>query len=179
MTDSQRVSATARVDAHPRAVFALLRSPSAHALIDGSGTVLGSRAGGPAELNLGDRFHMSMRRGIPYRMWNTVVEFEPDRLIAWRQEWGHHVWRYILEPSDGGTLVTETFGWSSCRAKWLIHAMHAPREQPPGDRSDLGAIAAPLPRGLKSIPCGLYAPRLTACQAEGRHRRRVIMCACR
>lgn len=118
MTDSQLVSATAHIDARPRDVFALLRSPSAHPQIDGSGTVLASRTGGPAELNLGDRFHMSMRRGIPYRMWNTVVEFET---------------------SDGGTLVTETFDWSTCRAKWLIHAMRAPK-------NNLGAIRATLER---------------------------------
>lgn len=135
----ERVSATARIDAPPADVFALLRSPASHALIDGSGTVQGSRPGGPAELNLGDRFHMAMRRGVPYRVWNTVVELEPDRVIAWRQDWGHHVWRYELEPSDGGTLVTETFDWSTCRAKWLIHAMRAPR-------NNLVAIRATLER---------------------------------
>lgn len=68
MTASQLVSATIQVDASPRDVFALLRSPSAHPFINGSGTVVASRTGGPAELNLGDRFHMSMRRGVPYRM---------------------------------------------------------------------------------------------------------------
>ena len=139
MTDSEMVSATAHIGARPGDVFALLRSPGAHALIDGSGTVVASRTEGSAELGLGDRFHMSMRRGIPYRMWNTVVEFDPDRRIAWRQEWGHHVWRYELEPSDGGTLVTETFDWSTCRAKWLIHAMRAPK-------NNLQAIRATLER---------------------------------
>lgn len=138
-TASQRVSASARIDAHPAEVFALLRTPASHALIDGSGTVLDSRTDSPAELGLGDRFHMSMRRGIGYRMWNTVVEFEPDRLIAWRQEWGHHVWRYALEPSNGGTLVTETFDWSTCRATWLIHAMRAPE-------TNLASIRATLTR---------------------------------
>lgn len=133
------VSATARVDASPAEVFALLRSPSSHALFDGSGTVVASQAGGPAKLSLNDRFHMSMRRGVPYRMWNTVVEFEPDRLIAWRQEWGHHVWRYELKPSDAGTLVTETFDWSTCRAKWLIRAIRAPQ-------TNLASIKATLRR---------------------------------
>ena len=80
-----------------------------------------------------------MRRGVPYRMWNTVVEFEQDRRIAWRQEWGHHVWRYELEPVGDGTLVTETFDWSTCRAKWLIHAMGAPK-------SNLASMHATLKR---------------------------------
>ena len=31
-----------------------------------------------------------------------VVEFEEDRRIAWRH-YGHHIWRYTLEPTDGGT----------------------------------------------------------------------------
>lgn len=127
MTSEERVSASVEMSARPEQVFALLRDPAAHALFDGSGTVVGSREDAPAALRLGDRFHMSMRRGVPYRMWNTVVEFEQDRLIAWRQEWGHHVWRYELAPSATGTLVTETFDWSTCRAKWLIRAMKAPQ----------------------------------------------------
>lgn len=135
----ERVGATARVDASPAEVFAVLRAPASHAEIDGSGTVVGHRLDGPAVLQLGDRFHMSMRRGIPYRMWNTVVEFEADRRIPWRQERGHHVWRYELEPDGEGTLVTETFDWSMCRAKWLIHAMRAPA-------NNLASIRATLVR---------------------------------
>ncbi len=120
-------------------MFALLRDPAAHALFDGSGTVVESSAGGPTELRLGDRFLTSMRRGIPYKMWNTVVELEEDRRIAWRQEWGHHVWRYELEPTERGAAVTETFDWSTCRAKWLIYAMGAPK-------TNLTAIRATLRR---------------------------------
>ena len=126
MTSSERVGSSADVKASAADVFALLCDPNSHSLFDGSGTVLSSRATGPVELGLGDRFHMSMRRGVPYRMWNTVVEFEQDRLIAWRQEWGHHVWRYELSPTESGTRVTETFDWSNCRAKWLLGLMRAP-----------------------------------------------------
>ena len=139
MNDAESVSATAAVSASPSTVFEFVRDPRSHALIDGSGTVLSTLADTPNQLALGDRFHMSMRRGVPYKMWNTVVEFEQDRRIAWRQEWGHHVWRYELSPVDGGTLVTETFDWSTCRAKWLIHAMRAPK-------NNLAAIEATLER---------------------------------
>ena len=38
---------------------------------------------GPERLSLGDSFGMKMRMGVPYRMRSKVVEFEPDRRIAW------------------------------------------------------------------------------------------------
>ena len=37
---------------------------------------------------------------------NKVVEYEPNRLIAWCHP-GKHRWRYELEPVDGGTRVTQ------------------------------------------------------------------------
>jgi len=53
--------------------------------------------------------------GVPYRVTNTVVEFEEDRLIAWRH-FHRHVWRWELEPAEldgrAGTRVTETFDWA-------------------------------------------------------------------
>ncbi|GEL26729.1 hypothetical protein PSU4_56830 [Pseudonocardia sulfidoxydans NBRC 16205] len=66
-----------------------------------------------ALLGLGDRFSTSMRIGLPYRVTNTVVEFEPDRRIAWCH-FAKAVWRYELEPvadDAGGTRVTETFDY--------------------------------------------------------------------
>ena len=63
---------------------------------------------------------MSMKLGpLPYRISNTVVEFEEDRLIAW-QHLGKHRWRYELEPGAGGTKVTETFDWSPSIATAVI-----------------------------------------------------------
>ena len=59
---------------------------------------------------------MSMKMGVPYSMVNTVVEFEENRRIAWQtrpdrfgQLVGGRIWRYELEPVDGGTLVRETW----------------------------------------------------------------------
>jgi hypothetical protein len=50
--------------------------------------------------------------GVPYVIVNRVVEFAPDRLIAWRHFTANR-WRYALEPTDdGGTRVTETFDMS-------------------------------------------------------------------
>jgi hypothetical protein len=58
--------------------------------------------------------------GLPYKIRNTVVEFERDRRIAWRH-FGAHRWRYELEPTgDGGTRVTET--WDATRYVSLVFA---------------------------------------------------------
>ena len=104
--------------ATPAEVFDLLRTPALHPLIDGSGTV-GEATGDPdTKLGPGSRFGMSMRWGIPYRVRNVVVEYEPDRLIAWRH-FARHRWRYLLRPVEGGTLVTETFDYSHTPLPWL------------------------------------------------------------
>jgi len=66
---------------------------------------------GPRRLQLGDRFSMRMRIGLPYLITSRVVEWEPDRLIAWCH-FARAIWRYELQPVDGGTRVTETFDWA-------------------------------------------------------------------
>jgi hypothetical protein len=55
--------------------------------------------------------------GVPYSMVSTVVEYELDRRIAWQTRGpgpiGRYVagriWRYELEPVEGGTLVKESW----------------------------------------------------------------------
>lgn len=108
---SQNRSATTTVAAPPATVFAIVADPRQHSRIDGSGTVRDA-VSGPDRLELGSRFGMSMKMGAPYRISNKVVEFETDRLIAWRHA-GLHRWRYELTPTaDGGTEVTETWDLS-------------------------------------------------------------------
>lgn len=109
-----QVSASRVVPAPPEAIFDLLADPRQHHVIDGSGMVQGAISG-PDRLSLGARFGMSMRKGLPYRITNVVVEFEEGRRIAWRHM-GRHRWRYELEPVDGGTRVTETFDVSTVPA---------------------------------------------------------------
>jgi len=62
-------------------------------------------------------------------MVNEVVEFEADRRIAWQarpdRAWaakaiGGRIWRYELEPRDGGTLVRETWDISQERVPPLV-----------------------------------------------------------
>ena len=90
-------------------MFALLADPHRHHELDGSGSVRRA-VSGPRRLALGDRFGMSMRIGLPYRVLNRVVELEPDRRIAWCHV-ARAIWRYELEPVADGTLVTETFDY--------------------------------------------------------------------
>lgn len=112
------------VPASPDRIFDLLADPSQHGSFDGSGTVLAARPGAPARLSLGATFGMDMRIGLPYRMTNTVVEFEEGARIGWRHV-GGHVWRYVLTAAEGGTVVREEFDYSTNRAPWLLAIMRA------------------------------------------------------
>jgi uncharacterized protein YndB with AHSA1/START domain len=135
------VSASIEVAAPPEAVFALLADPHRHPEIDGSGT-LRRTLSGPHRLALGDTFGMRMQWGLPYVMRNTVVELEPDRLIAWRHP-GRHRWRYTLEPTGTGTRVTETFDWSTTPLARVLERLQVPAR-------NLRSIEATLQR-LKAV----------------------------
>ena len=142
--DGDRVVSASRViPAAPGAIFDLLADPAQHRVFDGSGTVQAGRAGNPERLSLGARFGMDMKMGIPYRIVNEVVEFEEDRLIAWRHL-GHHVWRYRLEPVEGGTEVTESFDWSRARFPPLYQWLG----WPPKRQADMVATLERLERHL-------------------------------
>lgn len=140
-TAERTVSASIEVAAPPEAVFALLADPHRHPEIDGSGT-LRRAISGPHRLGLGDAFGMRMQWGLPYVMRNTVVELEPDRLIAWRHP-GRHRWRYALEPTATGTLVTETFDWSTSPIARVLERLQVPAR-------NLRSIEATLQR-LKAV----------------------------
>jgi len=107
-----------RVIAAPASeLFAIVADITRHPEIDGSGSVVKPKAGAPAQLELGTRFCMSMKVGVPYSMSNTVIEFEPGRRIAWKttvsgflgRYLGGRIWRYEFEPAEGGTLVRESW----------------------------------------------------------------------
>jgi uncharacterized protein YndB with AHSA1/START domain len=105
------ISESVEVAAPPEVVFAILADPRQHARIDGSGSVQ-EMLRGPERLSKGASFGMDMKLfGLPYKIRNTVVEFEEGRRIAWRH-FGGHRWRYVLEPIEGGTRVTESFDYS-------------------------------------------------------------------
>ncbi|MCU1485830.1 MAG: Polyketide cyclase/dehydrase [Actinomycetia bacterium] len=110
------VSVERVIPASPEAIFAFLVDPAKHAEIDGSGSLVAVK-GGSQQLTLGSTFGMSMKMGLPYSMASTVVEFEPNRRIAWQtrgpgpigRRVGGRIWRYELEPVEDGTLVRETW----------------------------------------------------------------------
>lgn len=109
---SERVISVERTIAAPAAeIFDVLARPARHAEIDGSDTIQSARLDGPDRLALDAKFGMKMKfLGIKYRITNTVVGFEENKLIAW-QHFGRHVWRYELEPAGESTLVRESFDW--------------------------------------------------------------------
>jgi uncharacterized protein YndB with AHSA1/START domain len=130
MSDDKDVVAVERViAAPPDAIFDLLADPARHKEIDGSGTVQGVK-GTNGRLQLGSTFGMSMKLGVPYSMSNTVVEFEENRRIAWQtrgggkigSKVGGRIWRYELEPVDGGTRVRESrdISQESPLTKWMV-----------------------------------------------------------
>ena len=135
----QTVSGRTTVDAPPHVVFAILADPRQHPRIDGSGSVQEITTG-PDRLSKGAEFGASMKLfGVPYGITNKVVEFEEDRLIAWRH-FGGHRWRYELEQTDdGGTVVTETFDYSRHGrvARLIIDALGFPERNRRGIEATL------------------------------------------
>ena len=106
--DSKIKSARIVINATPERIFSILNNPKRHEEIDGSSTIT-ANISGPDELVLGSKFGMKMHLGINYRILNTVVEYDHNRLIAWRHL-GRWRWRYQLrELGNGTTEVTETF----------------------------------------------------------------------
>ena len=118
---SDHVSDSVLVKAPPSVVFAILAQPHEHSRIDGSGSVQSVLRGPDRITAKGQKFVVRMKLfGVPYVIVNRIVEFDPDRLIAWRHFTANR-WRYELTPTDGGTRVTETFDVS--RADRLTDAV--------------------------------------------------------
>ncbi len=121
---SDQVHVERVIQAPASAIFAVVADASRHQEIDGSGTVQGVKQPGEP-LRLGSEFGMSMKMGLPYSTKNVVVEFEQDRLIAWKTSGlggliGGRIWRYELEPSGDGTLVRETWDVSQDKQKFFL-----------------------------------------------------------
>jgi len=123
---SEVVTVERVIPAPAEAIFDLLADPDRHHDIDGSGTVVKAKQGSQ-RLKLGSKFGMSMKVGIPYSMVSTVIELEDNRRIAWQTRGpgnlgGGRIWRYELEPVDGGTLVREWWDITheSFLSKWMV-----------------------------------------------------------
>jgi Polyketide cyclase / dehydrase and lipid transport len=120
---AKRIVSTSRViAASPEAIFDVLCDPTKHPIIDGSGWVK-HPIGTPTRLVLGSKFSMDMQIQAKYKTVNVVSEYEENRLIAWHH-WANLIWRYQLEPVEGGTKVTAEkklgqHGKNACQARCL------------------------------------------------------------
>jgi hypothetical protein len=124
--ESPRVEVSRRIEAPAPLIFEILANPPRHMEFDGSDMLRGAVDDDPVS-DVGDVFIMKMHRlGRDYFMINRVVEFEPDRLIAWEPAPGDlataggdpcrvgvpagYRWGFDLSPDgDDATVVTEIF----------------------------------------------------------------------
>lgn len=142
MATDMTTSASAPVDASPAEVFAYVATPANHAAISGDGSVQGERHGPDTLAAVGDKFGMRMKMyGVPYRMTNTVVEYEQDRRIAWCHP-GKHRWRWEVEPAgDGASTVTLTFDGSTSPIKPVLRLMGYPKGHDDNVRQSVQNVA--------------------------------------
>jgi len=137
------------IEAPASVIFDLLADPARHCEFDGSGSVKGIQPlaqQATSRLALNEKFTMSMKRMVPYRIENEVVEFEEGRRIAWCHM-GKHRWRYELEVVDANTtIVTETFDARTAKIPAALKFMNA-------YNMNLNSILATLPR-LKALAEG-------------------------
>ncbi|WP_068181941.1 SRPBCC family protein [Mycobacterium sp. UM_CSW] len=151
--DGSTLSVERVIKAPPEEIFALLADAGRHASFDGSESVNhASRQSVP--LSMGSKFGMAMKGRketlfVPYRTTNTVIEYEPARRIAWQTRSmggliGGRIWRYELTPTEGGTLVRETWDVSQDKQKRMITAGSMPRQTQDGMRATLDRIAGLL-----------------------------------
>jgi hypothetical protein len=123
---TERLEVERAIAADPAPIFQILTDPAGHVAIDSSGMLMG--ATGDRVRATGDSFVVHMDRealnDYPLGLYDVtvkIVKFEPDREIAWTVE-GQlnlgHVYGYVLEPIDEGTLVTSYYDWSSVDQSW-------------------------------------------------------------
>lgn len=147
--DGDVVSVERVIAAPPEKIFEYVADAAKHPLIDGSGSVKKVQEGAPEALSLGATFGMDMKVGIGYSMVSEVIEFEPNRRIAWQSKpkgiggrlAGGRIWRYELEPVDGGTLVRESWDLSQDKQRILLKRGPVPRRTKDAMEKTLARIA--------------------------------------
>jgi uncharacterized protein YndB with AHSA1/START domain len=133
MGEERKQVVTGRVDAPPERVFAVLSDPANHTDIDGAGMLRGLVSSPGPVGGVGDSWVMDMNQPNlgDYQMRSEVIDFEPDRRIAWAPaihppdsmahligdldfRGYHYAWE--LEPGpEGGTDITHTYDWSGVK----------------------------------------------------------------
>ena len=145
---SERIEVQRMIETEPAAIFAILRDPQGHVLIDSSG-MLQSADGEPVSA-VGDSFVVHMDREAlndyplgRYDVTVTISAYEPDREIAWtilgqiRPQIGH-VYGYRLD--------TSYYDWSNIDPKWREAGIF-PVMSEGALRATLGILARTAARG--------------------------------
>lgn len=153
--DSERMEVQRIIPTDPGAIFRLLCDPHGHVAIDSSGMLMDA-TGEPASA-VGDSFVVHMDRealnDYPLGLYDVTVSittFVQDREIAWtilgqiRPPIGH-IYGYTLEPTDGGTLATSYYDWSSIDPVWKERAIF-PVISEGALRATLGILARTIAR---------------------------------
>jgi hypothetical protein len=151
----QRLEVSRTFDAEPAAIFAVLRDPQGHVEIDASGMLMSAEGDPPSAV--GDSFVVHMDREAlndyplgKYDVEVKITTYEPDREIAWtvigviRPPMGH-IYGYRIEPTEGGTLVTSYYDWSTVDASWKESGVF-PVVGEPALRATLGILARTVMR---------------------------------
>ena len=123
---TERIEVQRTIAADPATIFRVLSDPQGHVAIDSSG-MLQDATGNPAAA-VGDQFVVHMDRealnDYPMGRYDVTVNierFDQDHEIAWTilgQLNIGHVYGYVLEPVDDGTLVTSYYDWSMIDPEW-------------------------------------------------------------
>lgn len=122
-TTEQRIVEASRVIAAPAAViFEQIADPANQPAWDGNDN-LGQAPAGQRVRATGAVFSMALTSGAIRE--NHVTEFEEGRRIAWKPaEEGKppigQLWRWELEPVEGGTRVTHTYDWNDLHDEWRL-----------------------------------------------------------
>ena len=142
MSKNQKVSSSLVIKAPVEEVFNFLANPQNHLLMDGSGQ-LQDFVDVPERLFLGAKFSMEVKLGTKYKVTNTVIEFEENKVIAWKHI-GQHVWRYdFLDNGDNTTTLTESWDWSTMPfgTKFGIEILGFPKKNLENIKNTLKKIA--------------------------------------
>ena len=153
---SDRMEVQRTIAADASTIFGILRDPQGHVTIDSSGMLM-SATGEPVA-GAGDRFVVHMDREAlndyplgEYDVTVTIEKYVPDREIAWsvlgqiRPPIGH-IYGYVLEPVEGGTLVTSYYDWSAIDPVWRDAGIF-PVISEGALRATLGILARTAQRG--------------------------------
>ena len=153
---SERLEVQRMIEAEPKDIFRVLCDPQGHVAIDSSGMLMDAE--GAPVTGVGDSFVVHMDRealnDYPMGRYDVTVSiktFTANKEIAWtilgrlRPQIGH-VYGYLLEPADGGTLVTSYYDWSSIHPDWREAAIF-PVIPEGALRATLGILARTVARG--------------------------------